>query len=177
MKDPVLRGEDWPEDQRESAIAGARMGALARWLAIAGGTLLLVIALFVTTSVVLRAVTGAGIDGDFELVQIAAAAAAFCLFPLCIATRGNIMVDTFSKQWPRRLTCFLDGLWDVLFAVIAAVFAARMVAGALDQLHSNTTSIVLGIPIWWAVALCAVLLMMLAALSFVVGLRMMGRRR
>jgi TRAP-type C4-dicarboxylate transport system permease small subunit len=153
------------------------MGAISRWLAIAGGALLLGIALFVTTSVALRAVTGVGIDGDFELVQIAAAVAAFCLFPLCVATRGNIMVDTFSQRWPPPLARFLDGLWDLLFALIVAVFAARMVAGALDQLRSNTTSIVLGIPTWWAVALCAALLGVLAAVALAVGLRQMGRRR
>lgn len=169
----AMSGADTPEDR----LAGPRMGALSRLLAIAGGALLLAIALFVTTSVALRAVTGAGIDGDFELVQIAAAAAAFCLFPLCVATRGNIMVDTFSKRWPQPFTRFLDGLWDLLFALIAAVFAARMVVGALDQLNSNTTSIVLGIPTWWAVALCAALLGVLAAVSLAVGLRMIGRRR
>jgi ABC-type dipeptide/oligopeptide/nickel transport system permease component len=75
------------------------------------------------------------------------------------------------------LARFLDGLWDLLFALIAAVFAARMVAGALDQLRSNTTSIVLGIPTWWAVALCAALLGVLAAVALAVGLRQMGRRR
>ena len=152
------------------------MGALSRALAVAGGALLLLIAVFVTTSVILRAATGRGIDGDFELVQIAAAIAAFCLFPLCLATRGNVVVDTFSRRWPPPLIRCLDGLWDLLFGLIAATFAARMIVGALDQFRSNTTSIVLGIPTWWAVALCAILLLILAAMSLVVGLRLMRRR-
>jgi TRAP-type C4-dicarboxylate transport system permease small subunit len=162
-------------DAADDGTAG-RMGRLARGLAIVGGVLLLLIAVFVTASVVMRAMTGSGIDGDFELVQIAAALAAFCLFPFCIVTRGNIRVDTFSSRWPQPLNRFLDGLWDVLFGVITATFAARMVVGALDQFNSNTTSIVLGIPTFWAVAVCAALLAVLAVVSLVVGLRLIGRR-
>lgn len=165
-----------PETDTAADNAAGRTGRLARGLAIVGGALLLLIAVFVTVSVALRAMTGSGIDGDFELVQIAAALAAFCLFPVCIVTRGNIKVDTFSRHWPQPLTRFLDGLWDVLFGVIAATFAARMVVGALDQFNSNTTSIVLGIPTFWAVALCAALLGVLAVVSLVVGLRLLGRR-
>jgi TRAP-type C4-dicarboxylate transport system permease small subunit len=159
------------EGQAEDRLAGRRAGAVARGLALVGGALLLGIAALVTLSVVLRAATGSGIEGDFELVQMAAAVAAFCLLPLCLATRGNIMVDTFTSRLPARITARLDALWDGLFGVIMAMLAARMVVGAADQWRTGTTTAVLGVPTWGAVAACAALLAVLAGVSLIVGWR------
>lgn len=164
MNDPV---------NAEDRIAGPRIGRVARVLALTGGAILLGISALVTTSVVMRGVTGEGINGDFELVQIAAAIAAFCMFPLCLSIRGNIFVDTFTGNLPQRWNALLDGLWDVLFSVIAIIIAARMVIGAADQFKSKTTLMVIALPTWWAVALCAALTALLGLTAFVVGTRMM----
>ncbi len=160
--------------EAEDRFAGPRMGRLARILALTGGGLLLALSMLVTTSVGLRIVTGSGIDGDFEVVQVGAALAAFCLFPLCLSIRGNIFVDTFTTRLPHRWNAVLDGLWDALFGLIALVIAARMVVGAMDQFASKTTLMVLAIPTWWAVALCAGLLALLGITALVVGYRMLS---
>lgn len=159
--------------EAEDRFAGPRMGWLARILALTGGGILLALSALVTSSVALRTFTGAGIDGDFEVVQVGAALAAFCLFPLCLAIRGNIFVDTFTTRLPRSWNAVLDGLWDTLFGIITLVFAARMVVGAMDQLASKTTLMVLAIPTWWAVATCAGLLALLGITALVVGYRML----
>jgi TRAP-type C4-dicarboxylate transport system permease small subunit len=159
----------------EDRIAGPRIGAIARVLAVTGGAILLGISAFVTTSVVLRTVTGAGIDGDFEIVQLAAAIAAFCLFPLCLSMRGNIVVDSFTTHLPRRFCDGLDALWDVVFGLIAAILAWRMVIGAMDQFASKTTLMVLPVSTWWAVAVCAALMAFLAVTACVVGFRLLTR--
>jgi TRAP-type C4-dicarboxylate transport system permease small subunit len=161
-------------NEAEDRFAGPRMGRLARILALIGGGILLALSMLVTTSVGLRIVTGAGIDGDFEVVQLGAAIAAFCLFPLCLSIRGNIFVDTFTMKLPHRWNAVLDGLWDALFGVIALVIAARMVVGAMDQLASKTTLMVLAVPTWWAVAICAGLLALLGITALVVGYRMLS---
>jgi TRAP-type C4-dicarboxylate transport system permease small subunit len=158
--------------QAEDRNAGPRLGPIARSLALTGGAMLVAISTLVTTSVVLRAVTGAGIDGDFEIVQLAAAIAAFCLFPLCLAVRGNIIVDTFTTRLPKRIRETLDALWDILFGVIAAVFAWRMAVGAIEQFTSKVTLQVIAVPTWWAVAACAMLMAVLAVTALVVGLRL-----
>lgn len=160
--------------EAEDRFAGPRMGRLARVLALTGGGILLALAILVTTSVGLRIITGSGIDGDFEVVQLGAAIAAFCLFPLCLSIRGNIFVDTFTTKLPRRWNAILDGLWDALFGLIALIIAARMVVGAMDQFASKTTLMVLAVPTWWAVALCAGLLGLLGLTALVVGYRMLG---
>jgi TRAP-type C4-dicarboxylate transport system permease small subunit len=173
---PDDRPDDQPQGRPEDQLAGRRAGAVARGLALAGGGLLLGIAGFVTLSVVLRAATGSGINGDFEVVQTAAAVAAFCLFPLCLATRGNIMVDTFTRHLPPRLTARLDGMWDAGFGILMAVCAARMAVGAADQWRTGTTTVVLGVPTWGAVAACALLLGVLAGVSLRVGVRQLWQR-
>ena len=165
-----------PEGHTEDHIAGPRMGAFARGLALLGGALLLGIAALVTTSVLLRAITGAGITGDFELVQLAAAIAAFCMFPLCVGVRGNLAVDTFTTRLPQRAQDVLDGLWDILFALVAAVLAWRMTIGAIEQFTTQTTLMMLPVPTWWAVAACAVLLGLLAFTALIVGLRTLRGR-
>jgi TRAP-type C4-dicarboxylate transport system permease small subunit len=160
----------------EDRIAGPGIGRLVRLLALTGGGILLGIAGLVTTSVLLRMITGAGIDGDFEMVQVGAAIAAFCLFPLCLAIRGNIFVDTFTSRLPARWSAVLDGLWDTLFGLIVLIIAARMVVGSMDQFISKTTLMVIAIPTWWAVALCAGLAGFLGVTALAVGLRMLRGR-
>lgn len=160
----------------EDRIAGPRIGGVARLLALTGGAMLIGISALVTTSVALRTVTGAGIDGDFEIVQLAAAIAAFCLFPLCLSVRGNIVVDTFTTRLPKRVCDALDALWDVSFGLIAVILSWRMVIGAMDQFTNNTTLMVLPVPTWWAVAVCAALVALLAVTALVVGFRLLMRK-
>ena len=160
-------------ENAEDRIAGPRIGWIARLLALGGGAILLGISALVTTSVMLRTVTGAGIDGDFEIVQLAAAIAAFCLFPLCLSARGNIVVDTFTTRLPKRACDILDAIWDVLFGLIAAILSWRMVIGAMDQFSNKTTLLVLPVPTWWAVAVCAALMAFLAVTAFVAGFRLL----
>lgn len=161
------------QQRREDMNAGRIVGAVARGVALAGGGLLLAIACLVTTSVMMRWLLGEGIPGDFEIVQTAAAIVAFCCFPLCIAVRGNIAVDSFTKRLPQRLRDALDALWDIVFALISLVLAWRLALGALDQLRSGTTLMISGFSIWWAIALCAGLMALLGATAFIVGMRLM----
>jgi TRAP-type C4-dicarboxylate transport system permease small subunit len=164
-----------PEPPREDINAGPLLGGAARMLALIGGGLLLGISGLVTTSVMMRWVLGEGIEGDFEFVQTAAAVVAFCCFPLCIAVRGNIAVDTFSSGLSERWRNRLDASWDLLFAAICIVLAWRLALGALDQLRSGTTLMISGLNIWWAIGICAALLAVLAATALVVGLRLLWR--
>lgn len=162
-----MRQVEYPEDR----LAGPPIGPMARWLALAGAAILIGIAALVTVSVAMRIVTGSGIDGDFEIVQLAAAIAAFCLFPLCFAARGNIIVDSFTTWLPDRFRERLDALWDLVFGLVAMVMAWRMVIGALDQFASGITLQLIALPTWWAVAVCAALMACLGAAALAVGIR------
>jgi TRAP-type C4-dicarboxylate transport system permease small subunit len=164
------------QERTEELHAGAAIGGLARHLAIAGGALLVGIAALVTTSVTMRWVTGSGITGDFEIVQLLAALGAFAMFPLCIALRGNIVVDTFTSALPTRFQQALDRLWDVSFGVIVLVMAWRLAVGAVEQLTTKTSLMMLPLPTWWVVASCSALFAVTGLVSLVVGLRSRGDR-
>src|SRR5215212_1552410 len=128
---------------------------LARLLTLLGGILLVGLAGLVTTSVLMRWTTGQGVNGDFELVQMGLAVAVFTFLPLCQAHRGNVMVDTFTSWLPPTVQAAIDALWDLLYAAFAGFIAWRLAIGAWEAYTSHTTSMVLALPIHYAIALCA----------------------
>lgn len=164
-----------PEHSRR-APAGA-LASLTRPLAIAGGALLLAVAAMVMVSVVMRWLTSYSITGDIELVQIATALAVFAFFPMCQSVRGNIMVDTFTGWLPPRLRDGLDALWDVVYAGAALVIAWGLAQGAADTLRSHTVSMMLSLPIGWAIAACSAMAGFLALVAFATALRLMRGAR
>ena len=138
---------------------------LTTLLAVLGGLVLLAAAGIVAVSVVLRSLAIGQVAGDFEIVQVATALAAFAFLPLCQARRGNIIVDTFTNQLPLALRCGLDALWDLVYAGAAAVMAWQLGRGAYDTISSSTVSMILALPYGWAIAACAVMAGLLAVVS------------
>ncbi|HVL72880.1 MAG TPA: TRAP transporter small permease [Beijerinckiaceae bacterium] len=140
---------------------------LARALAVAGGTLLVGIGLLVTGSVLSRWLRNQAVAGDFELVQMGLALAVFAFLPLCQAHRGNIIVDTFTMKLPLRAQRALDGIWDLVFATVAALIAWRLTIGAAEAFRTGSTSMVLAIPIGYAIYACAAMAAFLAIVCLV----------
>jgi TRAP-type C4-dicarboxylate transport system permease small subunit len=150
---------------------------LTRPLAIAGGFLMLLMAIMVVVSVVMRWLINYSVPGDIELVQIATALAVFSFLPLCQAHRGNIMVDTFTTRLPRRMQRALDALWDLVYAGMAALIAWRLAIGAYDTLRSNTVSMMLALPIGWAIAACAAVAGLLTIVAIGTAVMLLRRPR
>lgn len=150
------------------ARAAERLGAA---LALAGAALSLFIAALVTVSVLLRWATSRGVSGDFEMVQMAVALAIFSFLPYTQLRRANMLVDTFTSRLPARATACIDAFWDVVYAAVALLLGWRLAVGAGDAIASRTGSMVLGLPVGWAIAACAVMagLLALAALATAAG--------
>ena len=144
---------------------------IARVLAIAGGALVVGLAVLVTTSVLMRWLGGQGVNGGFEMVQMGLALAVFAFLPLCQAHRGNVMVDTFTLRLPARVQAGIDALWDVLYAAFAAFIAWRLAIGAMEAQSSRTTSMVLGLPIHYAIGACAAMAAFLALICILTAIR------
>lgn len=159
----------------EREQAPSRIDAVARAVALAGGGLLVAVATMVVVSVTLRSdlVGGSGVPGDFELVQMATAIAAFCFLPLCQLRRGNIFVDTFTMKLPLRWRNGLDAFWDLLYGLAMAVIAWRLAVGARSAFASGENSMVLQFPVYLPIALCAVLAGFVALAAFVSASRLM----
>lgn len=150
---------------------------MTRPLAVAGGLVLVLVSVLVTVNVVLRWLFASAVPGDIELVQIGTALVVFAFLPLCQSRRGNIMVDTFTTWLPPPAQRALDALWDIVFALMAAIVAWRLGVGAWDTIRSNTVSMVLGLPTGWAIAACASMAAALAAVAIATALRLMRSGR
>jgi len=144
---------------------------IARILALIGGLLLAGLALLVTTSVILRWLGGQGINGDFEMVQMGLALAVFAFLPLCQAHRGNVMVDTFTLRLPLWVQATIDALWDLVYAAFAGFIAWRLSIGAMEAFTSHTPSMVLSLPIHYAIGACAGMAAFLALICLLTALR------
>jgi TRAP-type C4-dicarboxylate transport system permease small subunit len=129
----------------------------------------------VVVSVTLRSdlVGMAGVPGDFEMVQMATAVAAFCFLPWCQLRRGNIFVDTFTLKLPERVQRGLDATWDVVYGLAMALIAWRLGVGARAALASGENTMVLQLPSWLPIALCSVLAALVCVTAFVSALRLL----
>lgn len=152
--------------------------ALVRGIAIAGGVLLIALATMVVVSVTLRSdlIGAAGVPGDFELVQMATAVAAFCFLPYCQLRRGNIFVDTFTLKLPLRWQRAIDAVWDIVYGLVMALIAWRLAAGALAAFASGENTMVLQVPSYLPIAICAGLAALVSLTSFVSASRLVRTR-
>ena len=166
-----------PDPEAHHSFLGRPLTAATEGLALAGGAVMVAVATMVTVSVLMRWLAGDGISGDFELVQIATALAAFAFLPLCQARRGNVIVDTFTAKLPRPATVALDALWDLVYAALIGVLSWRLVLGARDAFASQTTSMVLGIPQVYAIAACAAMGIFLSVVAVITAVRLLKDAR
>ncbi len=124
-------------------------------LAAGGGAMLLATALLTTVSVARRWLIGQPVPGDFELVSLGSGVAVLGFLAYGTLARANIIVDTFTAWLPRRATQAIDRAWSLVWAAVAALLAERLLVGARETFASGTTTMALGLPTWWAVALGA----------------------
>ncbi|MBC6439125.1 MAG: TRAP transporter small permease [Rhodospirillales bacterium] len=123
--------------------------AAAIW-AFLGGVVLVALALMTVASILGRNLGLGAIPGDFELVGLGAANAFFAGLPWCHARRGHIVVSLTSRWLPRRVTRAMDAVNSVLLAATAALLAWRLAIGGLELKGYNESTMILGVPVWWA---------------------------
>ena len=147
---------------------GQTVLSLSRAWAVLGGVVLLAIMLMTVASVLMRALLGFPILGDYELVEIGTAIAAFAFLPWCHQAGGNVVVDVFTERAPEGLKRALAAASSLALALIALVLLWRMTLGGYDfwRYHEVTTN--LGIPRWWALPPILVSLALLALVALVV---------
>ena len=125
-------------------------------VALLGAGLMLATALLITVSVVKRWLTAQGIDGDFDLIQLALPIAVFTFLPVCHLHRANIVVDSFTTRMPSRGQRAIDGFWSLVYAGVAGLIAWGMFQGARETIANHTTSMMIGLPIGWGMVVATV---------------------
>jgi TRAP-type C4-dicarboxylate transport system permease small subunit len=125
---------------------------LARLSALLAGALMFFIILLTSLSIIGRETVGKTVTGDFELVTLATGAAVGLFMPLCQLHRGNIVVDFFTARAPQRLNAALDRLGALLLGLACALLAWRAALGGLSSWRSQSSTMLLGVPEWWAYA-------------------------
>lgn len=155
----------FPGQPHRTRPLGLVLDALARWLALAGGVVLVAITLLSAYSISMRSLFDAPLLGDVELVQMGCGIAVVSFLPLCQLRRGNVIVDAFTLNASVALRRNLDVFGCLLMAACAALLAWRSVIGTLDTYANGEESIIMGIPMWWSMTPFAPAFALLATVS------------
>jgi TRAP-type C4-dicarboxylate transport system permease small subunit len=131
---------------------GRALEFLCKALALVGGAILAAITLMAVASIGGRLV-GHPIQGDFELVQLGCAVSIAFFLPFCQLERGNIIVDFFTVRCHARTQRGLDALGALLLAAVMGLVAWRTGAGTVAMQAGGETSMIMGVPLWYAYAL------------------------
>ncbi|WP_321336237.1 TRAP transporter small permease [Breoghania sp.] len=119
-----------------------------RYWAIFGGLLITALVLMTTASVVSGFIFSKPFPGDFELVELGVAVAAFTFLPFCQLTGSNVTVDIFTAWASDRL---ID-VFKVIASLISGAFATLLITTMYDGMtyyrQYNEVTPILEVPIW-----------------------------
>ncbi len=147
--------------------AGANLArrVIESW-ALAGGIVLLGVALMTTWSAASGWVLGKPLPGDFELTEVCVAIAVFAFLPYCQLTDANVTADIFTARAGPRSVAALGVLAALIALGFGLLLTWRTYEGLLDYRKYVEITAILKIPIWWAYvpALASLVLLVLACL-------------
>ncbi|MDO4433957.1 MAG: TRAP transporter small permease [Alysiella sp.] len=129
---------------------GRFLYAWSKWSAYGGVVLLVVICILCTVSVLGRWLFNTPIKGDVEIVQIACAMAVAAFLPYAQMKNAHVIVDFFTLKAPKIVRRVLDILANVLLSGVGFFLAWRSLLGMLSTKNSNSTTMILALPEWWA---------------------------
>lgn len=126
---------------------------LARWLAWAGGAVLLGVTLLTCVSIAGRALVplniGLGpIRGIYDITEIGMAAAIFAFLPWAQIKEAHARVDLFQWAIPEGMNRVLDLLFHLAMTFVAVVGTYRLYLGMLDKRSYGETTLIAQIPVW-----------------------------
>jgi TRAP-type C4-dicarboxylate transport system permease small subunit len=126
--------------------------SLAKLCALLAGALVAMMVVVTCGSIIGRETVGHTLTGDFELVALATGAAVGLFMPICQLHRGNIVVDVFTAKAPRAVNEVLERIGALLLGICCALLAWRAALGGLSSYNSSSTTMLLGVPEWYAYA-------------------------
>lgn len=131
---------------------GRLLMALSETLALTGGIIVIALIAMSIVSIVGRKLFAAVVPGDLEVMQMGTAVAVAAFLPYCQMNDGHVRVDFFTARLPGRARALLESVAAMLLSACAALIAWRTSVAAINSYESGETSLMLGWPIWYAIA-------------------------
>ena len=138
---------------KDESHLGRFVNGLAKWLAVAGGLVLMAMVAMICVSIVGRALLAFGlkpITGDYELVSIGMGFAVFAFMPWAHLTRGHALVALVTDSFGVKVNAWLLVITDLMMLVASAFIAWRLYFGMMDKFAYKETTLLLRFPLSWA---------------------------
>lgn len=151
-----------------------------RYWAILGGLVVVALVLMTASSVVSGFIFDKPFPGDFELVELGVALAAFSFLPYCQLAGANVTVDIFTAWASQRLVDVFKLLASVIAGAFAGLLIFTMYGGMTYYRQYNEVTPILEVPIWSVfppILLSLVLLVAASVITFIEALHDITRSR
>jgi TRAP-type C4-dicarboxylate transport system permease small subunit len=125
---------------------------LTWWFAVVGSVIALAVGVMTTVSVVGRAFFKAPIQGDIEITQLGIALSISLCIPWCQLRGANIIVDFFTQKLSPKKIGLLDAAGAACLGLMCLLLAWRTGVGAVAVREAQESSMIIGLPMWWAYA-------------------------
>ncbi|QYO77219.1 TRAP transporter small permease [Devosia salina] len=140
---------------RDESLLGRLIVGLAKWLAVAGGLVLMAMVAMIVVSIIGRALLSVGlkpITGDYELVSIGMGFAVFAFLPWAHLQRGHALVSLVTDSFGQTVNNWILVITDIMVLVASAFIAWRLYFGMMDKFAYKETTLLLRFPLGWAYA-------------------------
>jgi TRAP-type C4-dicarboxylate transport system permease small subunit len=128
---------------------------LATAVAVAGGSILVLVTIITCVSVVGRALIPLGLSpvkGDFEIVQTGVLFAIFSALPLTQYVRGHADVSVITDFFAPRVAAIIELVMDLLMVAATGFIVWRFWIGLTDKMANREMTFILHTPVWWSYA-------------------------
>lgn len=123
---------------------------LIEYWALLGGLILVALVLMATFSSVAGYLIARPFPGDFEVMEMGMAVAAFMFLPYCQVSFAHVSADVFTANASAATVRLLSRLASALALVFTTILMWRMYAGLLDYQTYVEVTAILEIPLWFA---------------------------
>lgn len=122
-------------------------------MAVSGGVLFVALIAMSLVSIVGRKLGFGSVNGDIELMQAGTAVAATAFLPYCTLLGEHIKVDFFTENMRDSLKIRIDGVAELLIALVAALLTWRTVLAAIASHEAEEVTPLVSLPVWIPTAL------------------------
>ena len=147
----------------------------SRRLALAGGWLLLGLAIVTVLDVLLRKFFSRPIQGTFEASELLLALIIFLAMPYTGLSDGHVVLDLTTERLPRRIQHVIIGVNALFCAAFLGVVAWQVGLLAAEFSRTARTTITMRIPVYPFILPVTILTWLAAAGAIVQGLAALAR--